>query len=621
MTFLGSFGFWFLAGIPVIVLLYLRRIQRKPVQVSTLLFWQRVMEERRPRALFQKLRQLLSLLLHLLIFLLIVAALAKPVLNRFAATGASTILVLDSRARMQAKEADGGTRFTKAVELATAYAHSIGGNHEMALIAADRSSEVVVPFTTDGGEIQKALQQSYPTDAPGSLDSAVKLASQLLATRAGQGEIIVLTDSPDSVPNPAKNIRVVSTGGALDNVAITRFGARPLPDSPQTSAVFLELANFGSKPASGNVEISLDGGLIDVKPYQLAPGQHWTQSFTAVPSNALNARGWLVAKLDKHDALPLDDVAFTALPANAAKNVLLVTKGNLFLEKALETNGLIHSELLSPDQYREDMSANFEVVIFDDFVPADFSLSKANGNFLFIHKTPFAQTGELNLPLVSDADSANPFLRLVDFNNVTFLRAASLTEPLAKEGWSFKAPLKAFEHPLIITGTRTREGASTQHLAVFAFDVGQTDLPLRIAFPLLMNNTLQWLSGGDGALETAITTGETVTLNGGVKIWDAPQHDDSLLPENPTPMIENAFQPLKNGFYLERAAQSSQWLAVNTFSDAESNLRAEKSGAQTALVSLAGGVWWRWPLWIYLALAAFGLFTIEWWLYHHRRTE
>ena len=67
MTFLTPWAAWFLAGIPVIVLLYLLKLKRRPVAVSTLMFWQRVMQESRRRALFQRLRNLFSLLLHLLI--------------------------------------------------------------------------------------------------------------------------------------------------------------------------------------------------------------------------------------------------------------------------------------------------------------------------------------------------------------------------------------------------------------------------------------------------------------------------------------------------------------------------------------------------------------------------
>ena len=75
MTWLQPWAAWFLAGIPAIVLLYLLRLKRQPQTVSTLMFWQRVMQEGGRRAFFQRLRNLLSLLLHLLIFLLLLGAL------------------------------------------------------------------------------------------------------------------------------------------------------------------------------------------------------------------------------------------------------------------------------------------------------------------------------------------------------------------------------------------------------------------------------------------------------------------------------------------------------------------------------------------------------------------
>jgi hypothetical protein len=71
-------------------------------------------------------------------------------------------------------------------------------------------------------------------------------------------------------------------------------------------------------------------------------------------------------------------------------------------------------------------------------------------------------------------------------------------------------------------------------------------------------------------------------------------------------------------------AEKTSWLAVNTFSEAESDLRtsgaapAEKAPSFPALSFAAAGAW---PLWQYLALAALLLFGLEWRLFHRRRTE
>ena len=81
MTLLNPLALAFAALVPLIVVLYLLKLRRQPAQVSTLMFWQRVTADNRRRALFQRLRQILSLLLHLLIFALLLFALARPELR------------------------------------------------------------------------------------------------------------------------------------------------------------------------------------------------------------------------------------------------------------------------------------------------------------------------------------------------------------------------------------------------------------------------------------------------------------------------------------------------------------------------------------------------------------
>ena len=83
VTLLNPLALAFAALLPLIVVLYLLKLRRQPAQVSTLMFWQRVTADNRRRALFQRLRQILSLLLHLFIFALLLFALARPELRAF----------------------------------------------------------------------------------------------------------------------------------------------------------------------------------------------------------------------------------------------------------------------------------------------------------------------------------------------------------------------------------------------------------------------------------------------------------------------------------------------------------------------------------------------------------
>ncbi len=623
MTFLNAWAAGFLGIAPIIVLLYLLKLKRRPVTVSTLLFWQRLMQENRRRAFFQKLRQLLSLLLHLLIFALILGALAHPTFDRKITEGASTVLILDTRARMRATEPDGQSRIAKARAKAENLIHEASAARQIAMISADAGPRVVTPFTDDEKALRDNLARVDATDASGDLTSAIQLAAELLASRAGEHRIVVLTDRiPDEKPqNIQTPIDFVTVGTARDNLAITRFATRPVPNSPQTSEVFLEVVNFSHAPAKTNVELAYDGQLLDVKPLSLEPGGHAVQVFPAVPRPSNRAHGWLTARLDTADALSSDNVAYAVLPVEPPRRILLVSNGNWFLEKLLGAEQTLSFELIAPDAFTPGLAPKFDAVLFDNLVPPGFDLEKTPGNFFFLKQTPFNATGPVvDQPLISDTDSGHPVLRLVNLQNVTLLHAALLTLPTNGD-WTWQAPIRSFDHPLLITGER--HGAS-QRLAALAVDIGDSDLPLRVAFPLLISNTLHWLAGEDVTPILSKRAGETITLAAGESILSEPQTPwkKPAKPEAGAP-VQNLFQPLVNGFYQMQTSDGSRWLAVNTFSEEESDLRAagNPSISRSSLPTLPVTSLPPWPLWQYLAAAALLLFALEWWLFHRRRTE
>ena len=625
MTFLAPWATWFVAGVPVIVLLYLLKLKRRPITVSTLLFWERVMQENRRRALFQKLRNLFSLLLHLLIFLLIVAALAKPAFDRLVRDGASVVLIVDTRARMQAVENGARNRFESALLEARRYVREAGAGRQMALLTAGPVPTVIVPFTGDERALLTGLESLGVTDAGGELAPSLALADSLLASRKGDARIVVLTDSEkekSQITNLKSEISFVSCGTAHDNVAITRFATRPLLASPQTSEVLLAVKNFGRATVSGNVEISFDGKLLDVKPFTLEPGKERFDVFPSVPRTTRSSRGWLTARLDVKDALSVDNTAYAVLPAPQLHRVLLVTKGNWFLEKLLAADQQTQFELIVPSAWQADFAAKFDAVILDNFVPSDFDLAKSTGNILFLKQSPFTTAGAaIEQPLVSESDAAHPIMRLVSLQNVTIVRAASLKAPEAGDGWTWQTPLRSFDHPLLLTGTR-RAATGGQRVATLAFDVGDSDLPLRIAFPLLMTNATRWLAGEAREATAGVLAGEPVTLAPGATISTEALASIDATPD-PAKTTSGFFQPLHDGFHLVTEQGAASWLAVNTFSEAESDLRggdaSAKPPAPLPIAALAGFT--GWPLWQYLALAALLLFTLEWWLFHRRRTE
>jgi hypothetical protein len=533
--------------------------------------------------------------------------------------GSSTVQIVDLRARMQARESGNDTRLDVAKRLAANYLGQAAAGRPIAIIGTHRAASVVTPFTTDEKELREGVASLAATDATGDLEPAIALAEQLLAAREGARRIVVLTAGKSPIANRKSPIEWVSVGEAHDNVAITRFATRPLLNSPQTSEVLLSVTNFGAAPAEANLELTLDGRLVDVKPLTLAPGETSVQVFPTVPRNTTRSRGWLTARLDIDDALPSDNVAYAVLPPQEPRRILLVTKGNWFLERMLAADQSLTFELLAPDSFQLSLAEKFDAVILDDTLPAGFDLAKAAGNFLFIKKTPFATVDvPLEQPLISETDDKHPALRLVNLRNVTVVRATTLVEPPRGGDWHFETPIRSFDHPLMITGERRN-----QRVAALAMDLTESDLPLRVAFPLLMSNTLQWLAGTQVAHAPTLPAGEAFPLTAGQTVWTVPQKKWSgdVKPDS-AHLAHGLFQPLANGYYLLNERDGAAWLAVNTFSESESDLRAAApSATHVALPRLAELNLSGWPLWQYLALAGLLLFTFEWWLFHRRRTE
>jgi len=484
MIFLQPWAWWFLAGVPLIVLLYLRKVRRRPQTVSSLVFWRRTLGEQKQRALFQRLRQWLSLLLHLLIFLLILVALLRPerkVAGVKADAKRSTVLVLDARARMLAK--DGAeTRADRALREAGALINTAGQEHAISIVAAGAEPEVLVPFTTDQRVLAKVLSEFQPGKSTGRMEDAARLAEDMLGVRAGDHRVVVL----DGVPR------------ATENRALSKFAVRTQAANRTTVDVFFQIRHFGAQPAKGNLEIMLNNQLVTVHAFSLAPEGQTDGVISFNPALPPGTTGTLSARLDKSDALEADNTASVELKAPRRLRVLLVTEENWFLEKVLGSSSGIDMELLAPGAFNTSLVSAFDALVFDRFVPAAFDPARPFAPVLFVGESPFVSgTARLGNPPITDQTAQHPLLQGVDMSRVRVLDAATISLP---EG--FDEVLGSFRSPLLVAGE-----SGGKRVAATAFNVDASDFPLRTGFPVFMANTMEWLAG-----ETADHIGRAETI-------------------------------------------------------------------------------------------------------------
>ena len=484
MSFVNPQAFFLLLTIPLILLFHLFRAERREVRVTTLRFWDPVSREREASGTYLRMPRLdLLLLLQVLAVLLITLALARPTVTSVVHGWPRIVLIIDTSASMKATDVPGG-RFAAARDEAMAVVAGLKPHQQAMLLEASSRPAVLVPFTGDREVLTSALEALQPTDGPASLDQAIETASELVKDGL-PAEIRLFTDAsfPGIAPPKAGSppLKWHTVGRRTENVGITTLEVRRTPSAGSDYQVYVAVSNFSPERKNFSFSLMLDGALLYEQQVSL-PGEV-TRSFV-VPFTD-EAGGVIRAEIDPHDDLMVDDVAYAVLPEPFPLKVLLVTRGNLFLEEALRAEAVVELETIIPELFVAGADGA-DVVVLDDM-----SLdSLPPGRYLLIRTlsgdAPLQHLGSVEFPPIIDWDRDHPVMRYVDLSKVVIQQAMKVRpvgggKPLAESN----------ETPLIYAWD---EGSVR---AIFVgFDLYQSDIPIRVAFPLFVNNALRWLYPG-----------------------------------------------------------------------------------------------------------------------------
>jgi hypothetical protein len=604
--------FWAALAIPIIIF-YILKIRLRRVPVSTILFWRQIFEEKQPRSIWQHLRHLLSLLLQLLFLGLLVFALAEPFFRWEVVEARRIVLVVDNSASMNATDV-APTRLTRAKEEGHRILTGLRFRDEVALVAAGTQPQVVCGLSGHRRTLQAALGGIGPTDGPTRVPEAVALARRLL-TDQENGKVIVLTDGcfegADKLTE-ASDVQLVTVGERTGNVGITRFQVRRSLIEQTGYEILAEVHNYGDEPVECRIEIDLDGSPIEVVPLKLAAGARWSQVFEKTSVEG----GRLVAALNRPDALPADNRAWALLPRREYQPVLLVTDGDLFLEKVLEANPLVKLSLTKEPP--KAVPAGTILLLHrkvPDVLPAGpvFVIDPAGSCDLW-------QVGDkLQNPIVTKQDKDSPLMAHVRLDNVLMPEARKLT----LQGQPQVLVQAVTGEPLYCAIDRP-EGK----VLVLTVNLDLGDLPLRTAFPILTMNALAWFSGNRGELRESLAAGAVAEValpekaGSELLLW-APDGTSRKLPAG---VSRTTIGPLDQVGIWGIAAASPDGkpaatpvyeMACNLASRAESDVRPPETLAARADEPVAAG-WGGQPLWFYLLALACVLTGLEWCLYQRR---
>ncbi|MET3549336.1 hypothetical protein ABID47_005973 [Paenibacillus favisporus] len=519
---IGSWaGLWFALSIPAILLMYLLKRKFIDTTVPSHLLWDRVLKNIEANRPWQKLQNRLLLWLQLLAAALLVFALLQPYLWVSGNSGGHIVFVADTSGSMgaiaappvgnaeQSSQDPQETRIERMKSEMKQYVKKHARGSEVTLLSMKSEPDVIISREKDAKRIQDAIDGLTPYYGQAAYNETLSLASAL--TREEQNaEVVLFTDgewkgASDQVTFDVPAHTVLVGNGPVKNAGIQQFGIQQGKEGNDAVAV---LGSSGTWDAPVDVRIYGDNKLLRTESADLT-----RHSATLVLQSLPPADVYRI-ELDGDDGYAADNAAYAFGKSSREPSILLLTPGNLFLEKALQLTGaqvtrMTTEETASSNSVKTADSGNAasvpqvpkdppDLIVVDGQAPA---FTKEGSWKQLLEETPLWSIGgsgpEVKVngqePKVSD----HPVNRYITLKGLYV-------------GELHKEPLPAWAEPLVTIGGTPAiyAGKEAGHPRLsFLFRLQDTDLPLSAEFPILVHNAVSWLNEGEGMGLGRVTAG------------------------------------------------------------------------------------------------------------------
>ena len=546
MSLLAPLALFGLLTLPAILVLHLLRNRREQLPISSLRLW-RGLQQKKHGEMPRSIPLSLMLILQLLVATALTLGLAQPVLSFLLDQPEHTIFLLDTTTSMLSRDTTVGeipqfisesiplddltSRFDVAREIIKSQLQLLDDGDSFVMINLNGQPDVLL--SGDGSqklEAQLTLDNLVPGGTGVDLPAALTLANGLIAADR-PNKIVVLSDGNYSV-NAARLPQIfaplewqtVGAGAsaenrvALSNQALLNVSSRTLFDGRHR--LFARVVNYSDDPVERTLQVTVDDQPFAELSIQLEAQAEATEVWT-LPTEAETA----AVEIVEADALLLDNRAELLIAGSSRYQVLLLseqlragdppnTDENIPLVRALEAQpglSLTVGDPATPNDYDFDV---FDLIVFEG-LPATLTAWPA-GNLLVLNPSlghPLLTAQNFVRNLRPEPETASSLLAGIDLSGVYFNRLPQLTVP----DWAevdLRAVMVGNEgetQPLIFHGSI---GAS--QIVVWTFDLSQSNLPARLALPLLTGNTVASLL--TRSLPPVVPLGEPVLLGRDVNI-------------------------------------------------------------------------------------------------------
>lgn len=340
MSFTNPGYLWILTALAPLVAIYFLKIRPRKLPVNAFFLWNHIFEERRASSLFQRLRDLISLLLLGLVIGAISFAAAGP---RFEKEDKRDLLiVLDVSPSMRAKT-DGKEVLLLAKNKARDMVNALNGTRRAALCAVSGELRFLCHLSSAPKDLFDALAKVEASDVPIS-PTAVRAINALAAKEGSSHRVMLLTDGNGGWDGLVSGIEVMRLGAPSGNAGIVAADLAWAEAGGKNARFFYRITTTFAKETHGELELRNEdgGGLARLVPITLKPGEECCATIDV--ENASSGRWTAELKVEK-DSLAADNQVSLGLAERKPVAVRLAMKDAYFFGRCVDafasTGGLL----------------------------------------------------------------------------------------------------------------------------------------------------------------------------------------------------------------------------------------------------------------------------------------
>lgn len=473
MKFTHLWPLAFLLLIPVIIIMYMLKQKAKDQKVASLYLWQEMVRNDRANTPWEKLKKNFLMFLQIFTLIILILALMSPYfLSGLVGTGKACV-VIDTSASMGFMYDDSQTRFDKAKEEAISYVRKLRNGTEISLITSDRNAVLLSSKSQNKTEVIEQIKNLTVSNYPGDASKGVEMAKALTTDSKGL-QTLIITDSSVDVEN--LDPIIVDVFSQRDNVSID-YVSHGYKDSRLD--VLAKVTNNCAEAIKRDVSLYQGDALIETKEVELDANSSIVVYFEDVK---LDGTVFFVQVSGK-DALDADNICYDVLDDGTESRVLLMTKANVYLEKALNLiPGIVVTKSEDISSFNEFAKQQYDLYIFDSMLPDTLP---SQGNVIIFGK----ECPEI-APMEDYIDDGR-IVSGVESKPTKYLDGLSFG---VSNTYSYKVP--EYAEPFLEV---TNEDNSKSNIAfigenqgrtyaMLGFDLHNSDFPLYMEYPLLMYN-------------------------------------------------------------------------------------------------------------------------------------